>query len=538
MANMQFLLALLLAVLVAATASAQQAPRMLTAAAIDPDSVNEWATRASQMLRDGRLDIVRVDDDTMLSGRRHERLAQRYEGLPVFGAELVRQMDGREVRSIVGHIYDNVAASTKPVVQEAEAVRIATTSVGATARSRGVPMLGVLPTSTGFALVWRIDVRSAADQRRQFVNAATGVLERSDELIWTQSPQGVVGIGTGVLGDQKKVSVARGSGGFQLHDQLRPASVETYDFGGDFNRLFAFFTVDSTFTASDYGFDADNVWSDGALVDAHDYLGWTYDFYFKQFGRKSWDDQNHAIQTIVHPVSRDQAHDYGDFVFGQFVDNAGYFCCPSVMVFGDGDGTVFTYFSASLDVTAHEYTHGVTDYTSELEYHDQSGALNESFSDIMGTAAEFFFGQQGVTPHPPNWLSGEDIVLISPGYGRSLAQPTTGLFRQPDHFSLYVNTLEDSGGVHINSGIPNHAFYLAVHGGTNRVSGLTVAGVGDANIDRVAKIFYRAFTFFLTPTASFSDARNATLQAATELYGGSSNERQQVQLAWDAVGVR
>ena len=219
------------------------------------------------------------------------------------------------------------------------------------------------------------------------------------------------------------MSVSRGAGGFQSHDQLRPASVETYDFGGDFNRVIAY---DGTFAASDYGFDADNVWTDGALVDAHDYLGWTYDFYFKQFGRKSWDDQNHAIQTIVHPLSRDHAHDYGDDVFGQFVDNAFYSSGAHVMVFGDGDGNDFTYFSASLDVAAHEFTHGVTDYTSQLEYHDQSGALNESFSDIMGTSAEFFFGQQGVTPHPPNWLIGEDITLTSPGFGRSLADPTRG----------------------------------------------------------------------------------------------------------------
>jgi thermolysin len=92
--------------------------------------------------------------------------------------------------------------------------------------------------------------------------------------------------------------------------------------------------------------------------------------------------------------------------------------------------------------------------------------------------------------------------------------------------------------VHINSGIPNHAFYLAVNGGRNRVSGITVTGVGQANIDRIAKIFYRAFVFFLTPSARFSDARAATLQAAAELYGDSSDERQQVRLAWDAVGVK
>jgi thermolysin len=109
----------------------------------------------------------------------------------------------------------------------------------------------------------------------------------------------------------------------------------------------------------------------------------------------------------------------------------------------------------------------------------------------------------------------------------------------PDHYSLrrHIGTPVDDGGVHVNSTIPGHAFYLAVVGGTNRVSGITVQGVGLANMERMERIFYRAFTFFLGPMAQFSDARAATLQAAADLYGQGSVEEVQLRQAWTAVGV-
>ena len=109
----------------------------------------------------------------------------------------------------------------------------------------------------------------------------------------------------------------------------------------------------------------------------------------------------------------------------------------------------------------------------------------------------------------------------------------------PDHYSLrqFIGEGTDSGGVHINASIVNHVYYLAVNGGRNRVSGLVVNGVGLEHIDRMEQIFYRAFVFFLTPTAQFRDARAATLQAAAELYGTTSNEHAQVARAWAAVGI-
>ena len=118
---------------------------------------------------------------------------------------------------------------------------------------------------------------------------------------------------------------------------------------------------------------------------------------------------------------------------------------------------------------------------------------------------------------------------------RSLSNP--GSFGDPDHYSRRYVGVEDNGGVHTNSGIPNHAFYLAIEGGTNRTSGLAVQGVGPANRAQIERVFYRGFTTFLTPSSNFAQARQATLRAASELYGDSSPAFRAVQQAWTAVGV-
>jgi thermolysin len=184
--------------------------------------------------------------------------------------------------------------------------------------------------------------------------------------------------------------------------------------------------------------------------------------------------------------------------------------------------------SAALDVVAHELTHGVTDYSSGLIYENESGALNEAFSDIMAAGTEFMF-----QPSKADYLMGEDVV--SPGATRSMQSPMQ--YQDPDHYSLLYRGSADNGGVHWNSGIANNAFYLAIEGGRHRL-GATVEGVGAANREQVERTFYRAFTSFLTPAANFSQARAATVQAARELYGAGSAAERAVTQAWTAVGVQ
>jgi len=213
-----------------------------------------------------------------------------------------------------------------------------------------------------------------------------------------------------------------------------------------------------------------------------------------------------------------------------------------VVVYGEGlppgfvlSGTRQTvdYFAGGLDVVAHELSHGVTEFTSGLIYENESGALNEAFSDIMGVSAKFFFRPAGSGIGQANYELGSDV--FRPGGIRSFDNPA--VFGDPDHYSKRYLGSDDNGGVHTNCTIVDHAFYLAIEGGTNRTSGLSVQGVGSSNREQIEKVFYRGFTLMLTPNAAFADARAATIQSARDLYGGGSAVERAVTQAWTAVGV-
>ena len=210
------------------------------------------------------------------------------------------------------------------------------------------------------------------------------------------------------------------------------------------------------------------------------------------------------------------------------------------MVYGDGlppgvtvGGRSWDYVSGALDIVGHELTHAVISASSDLIYFGESGALNESFADMMGTAIEFFFQPAGNGPLRADYLCGEDVV--SGGGLRSLANPLA--YDDPDHYSRRYLGPDDNGGVHTNSGIGNQWYYLAIEGGTNRTSGQSVTGVGAANRDQIEKVAYRAFTQLLAPNANYAAARAATIQAARDLYGANSNAERAVTQSWNAVGV-
>jgi Zn-dependent metalloprotease len=207
------------------------------------------------------------------------------------------------------------------------------------------------------------------------------------------------------------------------------------------------------------------------------------------------------------------------------------------MVFGDGDDIVFRGFTKSLDVIGHELTHGVTDFTASLEYHAQSGALNESFSDVFGSLVTQYHNREDAAS--ANWLIGAQI--LAPGINgvalRSMKEPGTayddprlgGRDPQPKHMDDFLELPDDEwndwGGVHINSGIPNHAFYLVA------------TQLGGNAWEDAGSIWYNAL-LQLWPTAKFDDCANVTTQVAATLFGTGSAQQQAVSTAWDEVGVR
>lgn len=494
--------------------------------------LRQWDTTIDRMMKEGSLSVRKVQEDTMLPGRQHERLAQSFEGVPIFGGEIVRQIERGGTVSVFGTLYENIAIDVTPAISKAQAEAAVRKLGGEGFGSQGAPALTIYPKADGgYVLAYKLRARHAnGDIRMYFVDAKTGAIAHSYRDLQTQS---AVGLGTGVLGDAKKVSARAVSGSFRTDDPLRPAGIFTYDFRGNLPRVLALSSVDD-FVVSDFATDADNTWQDGGVVDAHVYAGYTYDYYFKRFGRRGLDNSNIPIRSIVHPVNLADANTAPDEIFFTFYINAAYIGDGTIF-YGEGlpagatfNGQSWSNLAAGLDVVSHELTHGVTDFSSQLIYENESGALNEAFSDIMGTSVEFFF-----QPSKADYAVGEDAV--KPGGIRSMQNPIA--YGDPDNYSIRFLGSGDNGGVHINSGIANHAFYLAIEGGTNRVSGLAVTGVGGSNREQIEKVFYRAFTVFLTPSSNFAAARAATIQAARELYQPGSPAERAITQAWTAVGV-
>jgi Zn-dependent metalloprotease len=263
--------------------------------------------------------------------------------------------------------------------------------------------------------------------------------------------------------------------------------------------------------------EGDDPAQDQAVNQAYDGTGATWTLYKECFGRDSIDGAGLVLTSTVH-YDRGYANAFWD---------------GAQMVFGDGDGQIFGNFTGSVDVTGHELTHGVTQYTANLSYDGQSGALNESISDVFGSLAkQYALGQSAADA---DWLIGAGLFL--PGVqgvalrsmkapGTAYDDPRMGKDPQPDNMSGYVETQDDSGGVHLNSGIPNHAFYLVA----------TALG-GNAYAD-AGKIWYGTLTSGnLAQAATFKDFAQATQSTARGLFGAESAQLTAVTKSWQTVGV-
>jgi Zn-dependent metalloprotease len=256
---------------------------------------------------------------------------------------------------------------------------------------------------------------------------------------------------------------------------------------------------------------------DTAADEAYDGLGATYRLFSDEYGRSSIDGAGRALDATVH--------------YGRQYDNA--FWDGERMVFGDGDGEIFGRFTASLTIISHELTHGFTQYSTNLVYQGQSGALNESLSDVFGVLVEQ--RELGQDARAASWLVGAGIFTdqVEGAALRSLEAPGTaydddvlGRDPQPATMADYVETTSDNGGVHINSGIPNHAFYLAA------------TALGGPAWEGAGRIWYDAVMSGDIPSdCDFPTFARATTAAAVKRSGAGSREADAVARAWSAVGV-
>ena len=527
--------------------SAQQSPTLRFNAT--GNDLRVWDQFVTAQERTGALRVAQVVQDPSVPSRTVERLQQYYQGVPVWGAEVVRDSDRGVPVSIFGDLSARADIDTQPgMTVEAATQQLLSRGASGAVLLRPVTLVVLRQESGEPRLAYTSVVANSNQVFRVFIDARTGAQLLRYSLIQTQTS---VGTGQGLVGGTKKLSTRLQGGVYLANDDLRPPVLTTFDMRGNLSRAIGVLFFGAPLFISDVASDSDNTWNDIPTIDAHAYIGWTYDYYFKRHGRRGLDTGDRPILSMVNAVRREDALGVPPELFGDFVMNASWcdVCGPGgigMMFFGNGFpapfvdqlGRNWNYLAGSIDVAAHELTHAVTSYSSNLIYMNESGALNESFSDMMGTSVEFYFQTPGAGLGQADYLLGEDSIRSLRGglNGlRSMANPMA--FGDPDHYSLRNTGPEDNGGVHTNSGIPNHVFYLAIEGGRNRVSGITVQGVGAANREQIEKSFYRAFVFLLPASANFSTARAATIQAARDLYGTSSAAAQAITQAWTAVGV-
>jgi bacillolysin len=492
------------------------------------------------MVRDRALVVRDVQRDTMMSDRVHERLDQYVRGVRIVGGDLTRQTAADGTVSVFGTLHTDLAVDLAPKLSIDDArTAIARAAGGET--SSGAPELVVLPLADGYHLSYRGQAIVGVEIMNVFVDANTGgLLQQYSEFI------SEVGQGAGTYGDMKKISATSMAGVFVADDLLRPADITTYDMRGNLSRLLGILNVQTSVASSDIASDADNVWTDPTVVDAHVYAGWYYDYVAKRFGRGGTDNRNLRMAVFTHPVRIADIGSASAAVIGQYYLNAFHCgtCGPGgrgAVVFGEGAprGTYYSNvdvkpFAASLDVVAHELTHAVTANSARLNgfQFSEAGALNEAFSDMFGVATAFYFEPLGSAPLQASYLQGRDLTVPAGAFARSMSDPrSTG---DPDHYLLRFT----GGDPHYNSTIASHAFYLAIEGGTNRTSGRSVQGVGASNREQIEKTFFRALTSLMPSSSTFGLTRVATIQAARDLYGTGSAVERAVTQAWDAVGVQ
>jgi Zn-dependent metalloprotease/subtilisin-like proprotein convertase family protein len=468
--------------------------------------------------------LIKEEKDN--AGFSHQRFIQTYQGKELKGTMLISHSKNGIVSSFNGESTSEIPATSSASLVAADARVSALKYINAKTYKWQMPeeeahlkkeqndpkatffpqgeLVFYKPAKGSFQLAYRFDIYAHEPVSRQYVyvDANSGKVLGEEELILHTDE-----IGTAVTGysGTQQITADNTGAGFRLRESGRGLGIETYNLQKGTSYAAA---VDFT--------DTDNVWNnvnaneDQYATDAHFGAEKTYDYFMSRFNRNSIDGNGFKLISYVH-YSTNYVNAYWD---------------GSRMTYGDGDATYNPL--TSMDIAGHEITHGLTNFSANLVYSYESGALNESFSDIFGTAIEFYS-----TPGIADWLIGEDIG----GAFRSMSNPN--VYGQPDTYlgtSWYAGA-GDNGGVHYNSGVQNFWFYLLSVGGSGTNDIGNAYNVSAIGIDKAAAIAFRTLTTYLTPNSQYADARFYSIQAATDLYGACSPEVIATTAAWYAVGV-
>ncbi|MFZ5881379.1 MAG: M4 family metallopeptidase [Chloroflexota bacterium] len=436
-------------------------------------------------IRDAYADLRLLRETTSETGSGAVRFQQTHRGIPVLAGEMIVHLDSaRNVLSANGEILPNLDLEVTPVVDAAAAAR---TALQVTAKESGLPVEAL---------------QASAPELWIYNPALLAGYKGASLLTWRVEVTPLEGLAP--VRQLVLVEAQRGGVALSFNQVHAARNRLTYDANG--NNVLPGTLVCNESTANCNG-------GTGDAYKAHLYAGKTYDFYMTYHNR---DSINGAGMAIVSSV------DFDDVPGGPSYENA--FWSGTQMVYGAG-------FASADDVVAHELTHGVTERESNLFYFWQSGAINESFSDVWGEFVDLTDGT-GTDGAAQRWQMGEDLPA-SIGVIRDMSDPT--LYGDPDKMTSpnYYTGSGDNGGVHYNSGVNNKAAYLMVDGDT--FNGKTVTGLG---ISKTAKIYYYAQTNLLVSGADYSDlyyALQTACSALTGTAGITSADCQEVKDALDAV---
>ena len=468
-------------------------------------------------------------------------LRQTHKNIPIEGAELrLFQSNANTGKQLGGTLVKGIDVNATPNISEEIALQFALNHINASVyawevesyenalqMATGNPDAGFLPqgklviaspdffkrtpeTGENYRLAYKFDIYAVQPHQRStvYVNAVDGTIITQLEQMCNANV-GCTGVSNHACNNPVNITGDYDGNHYRLRETTRGNGIETYSAGNQWGYPLTYLQ------------NPDSHWAnDQTSIDVHWGAEQVFDYFNLNFGRDGYDDNGSKILSWVH--------------YGQNFNNA--FWNGQWMTVGDGDGITYSPLS-SLDIIAHEITHGITDHTADLVYAYESGALNESFSDIFAVMVDYYANGQCA-----NWIIGDQVVIADGKNGlRSLINPQdpSMLTPGPSNYkgNLWHSDAGDFGGVHYNCGVQNHWFYLLAEGdsGTNDFGeAYNVTGIG---MEAAAAIAYRNLAVYLTSTAQYVDARNGSILAARDLYGEGSTEELAVSDAWCALGI-
>ncbi|MDQ4122941.1 MAG: M4 family metallopeptidase [Acidobacteriota bacterium] len=465
----------------------------------------------------------------------HVRFSQYVDGVRVYGSEVIthEKINGK-FTAPTGKVSDVTSSDLAPPTFDGHvAVGVAKNIFGYD--GRGEIELVLYPVENQLVLAYMVDIKNTDeetnDPRREMIviNARTGqIIDRWNNL----QTSAASGTGYGFYAGQVTgLPIDYTGGTYYLFDV--PNNGKTTDYNNRTCPITGCTKTGTVYSSTDSVFGTTGSLSDRQSigVDAHFFAERTLSYFSTTFGRNGIDNNNNKNLKFGFMVSRTH---YGNNYNNAFWDGAS-------MTYGDGDGSTYRPFDA-VDVVGHEMMHGITERTSDLVYQNESGAANESFSDIFGTVVEYYTGTRtgyNSVSYPADYWIGEDLY-----YSNDPSNPTRGIRNMADphlegdpcHYSERYTGTSDNGGVHINSGIMNKMWYLLTNGGTNHkdTTGTLVSGIGMTDS---AAIAYDADTKYCTANDNFAKVADAWMNAARNRFGAGSAQAQQTYNAWKASGV-